>query len=68
MAQMWCARKLAATMRREHAMGWAPIIMFDGTELERDVAALRLEEQAERWALEIKTGVPNTFDRERMGF
>ena len=49
-------------------MGWAPIIMFDGTELERDVAALRLEEQAERWALEIKTGVPNTFDRERMGF
>jgi hypothetical protein len=65
---MWCARKLAATFRREHAMGYGPFIMADKTELERDEAARRMEEQADRWAQELRTGVRNDLDRRRMGF
>jgi hypothetical protein len=66
--QMWCARKLARVLRNEFAMGYPPLIMFDGSELERDLAAERLEDQANRWQKELQTGVLNTFDRERMGF
>ena len=66
--QMWTARKLARVLRNEFAMGYGPLVMFDGSELERDVAAERLEDQANRWQKELQTGVRNDLDRRRMGF
>lgn len=66
--QMWVSRKMARDLRNEHAMGYPPIAMINGVKMPRDVAALRLEEQADRWEREIRTGVPNTLDRGRMGF
>jgi hypothetical protein len=65
--QMTVARKIARLLRNEHAMDYPPIQMIGGVQLPRDEAARRMDEQADRWEAEIRTGQPNTLDRGRMG-
>ena len=67
-------RELARDLRAEHAMGWDLIELanqFGGGQVRvfigRLDAADSLDEQAERWLEELKTGVPNTVDRSRIG-
>jgi hypothetical protein len=64
-------RKLAADLRREHAMEWPPIRMaglgWGAPEISRAAAAISMDQQAERWESEMKTGVRNTTDRARIG-
>lgn len=54
-------RRLAADMRREHAMGMEPITLTGycaaGGRTSRLEAALSMDRQAERWEEECRTGV-----------
>jgi hypothetical protein len=70
-------RKLAADLRREYAAGWGPVPLtcpdgnlFGGLRntITRLEAADSLELQANRWAEEVATGVPNAEDRGKLGF
>jgi hypothetical protein len=70
-------RKLAADLRREYAAGWGPIgltnpdgNLFGGLSntISRLEAADSLEAQGDRWADEVRTGVPNDEDRGKLGF
>lgn len=65
-------RKLAADLRREHGRGWGPVPMSapdnrDRWGMPRDQAAQSMDEQAERWEDEVRTGIPNYHDREKIG-
>ena len=66
-------RKLAADLRREYAAGWGPIAMTSlmnegNVTISRLEAADSLEAQGDRWADEVRTGVPNATDRVKLGF
>lgn len=52
-------RKLAADLRREHAMGGA------SNRISRADAARNMDAQAERWEAECKTGILNVVDRRK---
>lgn len=65
-------RKLAADLRREHAMGEGPIqARGSGGQvahrISREVAAISMDAQADRWEAEARTGVRNTTDRAKIG-
>lgn len=66
-------RGLAADMRTEAALGYGPIRLRDrgngGNQqwISRADAALNMDEQADRWEAELKTGIPNDVDRPRIG-
>ena len=65
-------RKLAEDLRREHRAGWPPVPMsaISGgrvNTISRAEAAIRMDEQAARWEEEVRTGVPNYHDREKIG-
>ena len=65
-------RRLARDLRAEHAAGWGLIHLSADTGgveymITRAEAADSLDEQAERWLEELKTGVPNAVDRSRIG-
>lgn len=64
-------RKLAADLRREHAMGEGPIRATGPTggaarRVSRATAAISMDQQADRWEQEVKTGVRNEVDRGRI--
>jgi hypothetical protein len=69
-------RKLARDLRGEHAAGWGGVPLTsagnqwnsEGFVITRREAALRLDEQAERWEAEAAGGPSNDHDRERIGF
>ena len=68
------AVRLADDLRAEHAMGWGLIELatpFEGNRVAvfigRLDAADSLDEQAERWEMECRTGEPNRLDRSRIG-
>jgi hypothetical protein len=67
-------RKLAADLRREAALGWGPVPMTSNGNnvyrlgISRAEAAVRMDEQAERWQHEAKTGERNEVDRARIGW
>ena len=65
-------RKLARDLRAEHAMGWGLIHLSadaGGVEymITRAEAADSLDEQADCWAEEARTGRPYVLDRGRIG-
>ena len=65
-------RKLARDLRAEHAAGWGLIHLSADTGgveymITRAEAADSLDAQADRWAEEARTGVPNAIDRSRIG-
>jgi hypothetical protein len=65
-------RQLARDLRREHAMGWGMIhLSADSGGIEylitRAEAADSLDEQADRWLEEARTGERNEIDRARIG-
>lgn len=65
-------RKLAADLRREHAMGEGPIQATGPTggaalRVSRATAAISMDQQADRWESEARTGVRNTTDRAKIG-
>jgi hypothetical protein len=63
-------RTLARDLRAEHAAGEPPVVMMGNSKfrtITRWEAAVRLDQQAERWEAEVRTGEPNTFDREKIG-
>ena len=67
-------RKLARELRREHQMGTLPAIHLTGSTggidntISRAEAADSLDEQADRWEAEARTGELNVIDRKRIGF
>jgi hypothetical protein len=66
-------RKLAADLRREYAAGWGPVPLSRTLDdppqsISRLEAADSFEEQGDRWADEVRTGVPNATDRVKLGF
>jgi hypothetical protein len=66
-------RQLAEDLRREHAMGWGPVSLgldedsHQTVGITRAEAADSLDEQADRWDAELKTGTRNEIDRARIG-
>ena len=65
-------RRLAADMRAEHAAGWGPVPLsaLSGgrvNTITRLEASRSMDEQAERWEEEVRTGIPNYHDREKIG-
>lgn len=65
-------RKLARDLRAEHAMGWGMVSLGKDDNdilvgITRAEAADSLDEQADRWLEELKTGIPNTVDRSKLG-
>jgi len=68
-------RKLARDMRNEYAAGEPPIgLTAPGNQwieeritISRLEAAERMEEQADRWLEEMRTGIPNAVDRSKLG-
>ena len=65
-------RKLAADLRREYAAGWGPVPLSRTLDdppqsISRLEAADSLECQADRWADEVRTGIPNVMDRTKVG-
>lgn len=65
-------RAMAVDLRAEHAAGDPPIKLRTTVGRRLDLitrleAAVRLDRQADRWQAEADTGVPNLFDRARIG-
>jgi kynureninase len=62
-------RQMAVDLRAEHAMGEPGITLTGETfgVITREEAAIRMDAQADRWELEIRTGELNLYDRKLMG-
>lgn len=65
-------RDLAAKYRWEATTGAGPVTMTGGgnetrNTISRAEAADRLDQQADRWESELRTGVPNLIDRAALG-
>lgn len=43
-------RKLASDMRREAALGWPPIVLWDGSSISREEAAASMDRRGDEWA------------------
>ncbi len=69
---MTACRKLADDLRREHARGLGLVMMaglgnYYANLITRADAAEAMDAQADRWAVELETGVPNRIDRDKIG-
>lgn len=63
-------RALAADLRAEHAAGWGGIALTGagrGGVVSRAEAAVSMDEQADRWAVEAAGGERNMHDRVLIG-
>jgi len=64
-------RQMADDLRAEHALGEPEILLTGGggtiVSITRLEAAIRMDAQAARWELEIRTGELNLYDRKLMG-
>jgi hypothetical protein len=62
---------MADDLRWEHGQGMPPIMLTGGggdiVSITRLEAAIRMDAQAARWELEIRTGELNLYDRKLMG-
>ncbi len=62
---------MADDLRAEHARGEPEILLTGGggtiVSITRLEAAIRMDAQAARWELEIRTGELNLYDRKLMG-
>ena len=64
-------RQMADDLRWEHGQGEPEILLTGGggviVSITREEAAIRMDAQADRWELEIRTGELNLYDRKLMG-
>jgi hypothetical protein len=53
-AMVRACRKLASDMRREAALGWPPVVLWDGRSVSRAEAAASMDRRGDEWMKEIK--------------
>jgi hypothetical protein len=49
-AMVRACRKLASDMRREAALGWPPVVLWDGSSISRAEAAASMDRRGDEWA------------------
>jgi hypothetical protein len=59
--------KLASDLRAEDAAAWPGLMLIGLRRVTRAEAARRMDEQAERWAIEAAGGARNVRDRALIG-